>query len=184
VSKANLQDVTNPNIAPIAILGGLTLQLNLTDNGEPGNNDKIGVTLWNGNTLVFSSNWVSTQTVEMLLNGGNLVVHNGVICPNNTKIDNTITAANAQMEVNPEVLPFNIKAYPNPTEHQFTLALEGGSNEKVQITVYDAVGRQVKKIERNDYVSVIRFGEDLKVGAYIVEVRQGMNRKTLKLLKQ
>jgi hypothetical protein len=184
ISKANLQDVTNPNIAPVAILGGLTLQLHLTDNGEPGNNDKIGVTLWNGNTLVFSSNWVSTQTVEMILMGGNIVVHNGVNCPNNTRIDNTITAKNAQMESTPEVLPFSVKAYPNPTGHQFTLVLEGASNEKVQVLVYDVVGRQVKMIERGDGSTPIRFGEDLKAGAYLVEVRQGDNRKTLKLVKQ
>ena len=30
----------------------------------------------------------------------------------------------------------------------------------------------------------IHFGADLKVGAYIVEVRQGENKKTLKLIKQ
>jgi hypothetical protein len=54
----------------------------------------------------------------------------------------------------------------------------------VLVTVYDAIGRQVKKIERSDSQSPIRFGEDLKIGAYIVEVRQGDNRKTLKLIKQ
>ena len=82
------------------------------------------------------------------------------------------------------LLPFNVKAYPNPTEHQFTLSLEGASSEKVQIVVYDAIGRQVKKIERGDASGAIKFGDDLKVGAYIVEVRQGVNRKTLKLVKQ
>jgi hypothetical protein len=30
----------------------------------------------------------------------------------------------------------------------------------------------------------IHFGADLKVGAYVVEVRQGINRKTIKLVKQ
>jgi hypothetical protein len=62
--------------------------------------------------------------------------------------------------------------------------LENASNEKVLVTVYDAIGRQVKKIERSDSQSPIRFGEDLKIGAYIVEVRQGDNRKTIKLVKQ
>ena len=90
---------------------------------------------------------------------------------------------NAQMEV-PPGLTFNVKAFPNPTEHQFTLYLEGASDEKVAIVVYDAIGRQVKKIERGDASGAIRFGEDLKVGVYVVEVRQGENRKTLKLVKQ
>jgi hypothetical protein len=67
--KANLQDVTNPN-APISITGNLILQMTLTDKGEPGTSDLIGLTLWDGNTLVFSSSWTGTQTIEQLLGNG------------------------------------------------------------------------------------------------------------------
>ncbi len=79
---------------------------------------------------------------------------------------------------------FSVKAYPNPSENQFTIQVEGTSNEKVQVVVYDAVGRMVKKIEKADNNSQIRFGENLKVGVYFAEVRQGVNRKTIKLIKQ
>jgi hypothetical protein len=88
------------------------------------------------------------------------------------------------MEQAPQVLPFNVKAYPNPTEHQFTLQLDGSTDERISVTVYDMAGKQVKKVERGGGPAPIRFGEDLKVGAYIVEVRQGVNRKTIKLVKQ
>ena len=47
----------------------------MTDKGEPGSNDTIGVTLWDGNKLVFSSEWKGAKTSEKVLNGGNLVVH-------------------------------------------------------------------------------------------------------------
>jgi hypothetical protein len=51
----------------------------MTDAGEPGNNDSISITLWQGSTLLFSSNWNGAQSVEQLLNpgngNGNLVVH-------------------------------------------------------------------------------------------------------------
>jgi hypothetical protein len=73
-SKANLTDVTNPN-APVSIGGGWTLQMTMTDKGEPGSADSISVTLWNGSTLIFSSNWNGAQTPEQVLAGGNLVVH-------------------------------------------------------------------------------------------------------------
>jgi hypothetical protein len=73
-SKANLIDVTNP-LSPIALGGNLALQVTLTDKGEPGASDSIGISLWNGNTLVFSSQWTGAQTSETTLNGGNLVVH-------------------------------------------------------------------------------------------------------------
>jgi len=73
-SKANLTDVTNP-ASPVGIAGNLTLQLTLTDRGEPGSADTIGVTLWNGATLLFSSEWSGAKTLEGPLAGGNTVVH-------------------------------------------------------------------------------------------------------------
>jgi len=79
VSKANLTDVTNSAL-PISIYGGITLQVTMTDNGEPGKTDMIGFTLMNGNNLVYSSSWPTNKTLEYYLNGGNLVVHNGAKC--------------------------------------------------------------------------------------------------------
>jgi hypothetical protein len=73
-SKANLTDVTNPN-SPVSIGGGWSLQMTMTDKGEPGKDDTIALTLWNGSTLVFSSNWDGAKTPEQILGGGNLVVH-------------------------------------------------------------------------------------------------------------
>jgi hypothetical protein len=73
-SKANLTDVSDP-LAPVSIGGNLTLQVTMTDKGEPGSSDTIGVTLWNGNKLLFSSEWRGSKTLEQNLGGGNLVVH-------------------------------------------------------------------------------------------------------------
>jgi hypothetical protein len=71
--KANLSDITNP-LNPISLGGGLTFQITLTDNGEPGTSDTIGFSLWNGSTLVYSSNWTGTKTAEQTITGGNLQV--------------------------------------------------------------------------------------------------------------
>ena len=112
-------------------------------------------------------------------------------CGNFATISRTVTWLCVQTRVittytkrNDKLSPFDVKAIPNPTEHQFILYVVNGSSEKVTVIVYDAVGRKLKKIERGDASGAIKFGEDLKVGAYIVEVRQGNNRKTLKLIKQ
>jgi len=183
-AKANLTDVTNP-LAPIAVLSGLNLQLKLTDNGEPGNTDKWALSLYNGSTLVLASEWTSGQLQELVLGGGNIVVHSGTDCSNNnTSIDNSITR-NAQMEVSPlEITKFNVKVFPNPSSDQFSLYLEGANNDKVHIVVYDALGREVKKFEKEGGNIPVIFGRDLKGGAYFVEVRQGGNHKTIKLIKQ
>jgi hypothetical protein len=72
-SKANLADVAN-SLAPVFVGGNLTLQVAITDNGEPGSSDTIGVTLWDGNKLLFSSEWNGGKTIAKTLSGGNLVV--------------------------------------------------------------------------------------------------------------
>jgi hypothetical protein len=73
--KASIQDVTDP-LNPISVDGGATLQMNMTDKGEPGSSDTIGFTVWNkSGGLWFSSNWTGVKTAEQLLVGGNLVVH-------------------------------------------------------------------------------------------------------------
>ena len=183
-TKANLRDITDP-LNPISLGGNLSLIMTAWESTtvNTGALDRISVQLMSSGTtgLLFSSNWSGGATVWQTLDGGKIQVRNASTPPPG---QSTFITKSAEMETNPEITPFNVKAFPNPTGHQFTLYVEGGSNEKVQVLVYDVVGRQVKKIERGDGSTPIRFGEDLKAGAYFVEVRQGDNRKTLKLVKQ
>ncbi len=77
VSKANIQDITDP-ANPISMdgTGSSTLQVTMTDMGEPGSSDSIGITVWNkAGGLWFSSEWDGTKTIEKTLAGGNLVDH-------------------------------------------------------------------------------------------------------------
>jgi hypothetical protein len=73
-AKANMTDVTDP-LNPISMGGNLLLQLRMTDNGEPGENDTISLTVWDDGTLLFSSNWNGSQSVEQNVARGNLQVH-------------------------------------------------------------------------------------------------------------
>ena len=76
-SRASLRDLTNPR-SSIALGDDLILQLRMTDNGEPGKNDTISFTLWDGGRLLFSSNWSEVQSVEQNVERGNLQVHRSV----------------------------------------------------------------------------------------------------------
>ena len=78
---------------------------------------------------------------------------------------------------------FNVIAYPNPTDNQFTIVIEGGSDEKVEVLVYDSLGRIVKHIDNSDGQQ-IKFGDGLPSGAYIAIVSQGSNQKTIRLIKE
>jgi hypothetical protein len=75
--KANIQHITNASSGIVcAVDGNATLQVTMTDKGEPGGADTIGITVWNkSGGLWFSSEWTGTRTVEDVLGGGNLVVH-------------------------------------------------------------------------------------------------------------
>jgi hypothetical protein len=72
--KANMTDITNP-LNPVSLGGNLVLQLDMSDNGEPGSGDTIGLTVYNGDGgLMFSNSWSGTKSLEQTLNGGNLSV--------------------------------------------------------------------------------------------------------------
>jgi hypothetical protein len=61
--------------------------------------------------------------------------------------------------------------------------LEGGSDEKVEVLVYDMLARRVKRIEKNGGLPIV-FGEEFTSGEYLVLVRQGANAKALNLIKK
>ncbi|MFG2037516.1 M12 family metallo-peptidase [Dactylosporangium sp. NPDC048998] len=71
---ATLVDVTNAK-KEVTVATGLTLQVTATDRGAPGTSDSMGITLWNGGTLVFSSDWTGANTGELNLASGNLTAH-------------------------------------------------------------------------------------------------------------
>jgi hypothetical protein len=72
IGRANITDVTDP-LNPIAVIGNATLNIMMKDNGEPGNADLISISLWSRDgELLFSSHWDGVQTLQQLLDGGNL----------------------------------------------------------------------------------------------------------------
>jgi hypothetical protein len=48
----------------------------MADNGTPGTDDTLGITLWNrSGGLWYSSDWTGTTTKQDLVGGGDLSVH-------------------------------------------------------------------------------------------------------------
>ena len=93
---------------------------------------------------------------------------------NETKTNTVKVSANSVLK---------ISAYPNPSETAFTLLLEGNSNEKVVITVTDLLGRKVYQAE-GDVKKQYIFGNNLKAGIYILQVVQGNDKQSTKLIKE
>jgi chondroitin-sulfate-ABC endolyase/exolyase len=82
-----------------------------------------------------------------------------------------------------ESTSFDVKAYPNPSSHKFTLVVTGyNSNGKVEIFVYDMLARLLQRIVKNDDEPIV-FGEELAAGEYLTVVKQGNNIKVVNLIK-
>ncbi|HRH48761.1 MAG TPA: SdiA-regulated domain-containing protein [Panacibacter sp.] len=75
-----------------------------------------------------------------------------------------------------------IIALPNPTTTSFTLNVQSGSNEEVQITVTDMMGKKMYAV-KGSANQQFRFGSSFTSGMYIVQVVQGKNIQTLKIIK-
>ncbi|WP_343701241.1 M60 family metallopeptidase [Chitinophaga sp.] len=78
---------------------------------------------------------------------------------------------------------FSIKAYPNPSAHEFTLTVQSESSKVIHVKVMDVAGRLVKQLYTTSG-QLLRFGQDLKAGIYFVEVQQAEKREVVKLIKQ
>ncbi len=179
--KCNIQDITDP-LNVISLGGNQTLQVKMTDMGEPGSSDKIAITIWNSQGGVwFASNWNGTSTIEQILGGGNLKVHGGAPCGNTfVVIENSIKDI---PETKQNITPFNVIVFPNPSIAEFTVKVISNSNEKIQVRILDNTGR-VRFTEMNFANGSTRImGMDLAAGVYYLEAIQGSQRKVIKLVK-
>jgi hypothetical protein len=169
-------------LAPVSVDGNATLQVTMTDMGEPGLSDKIAITVWNKDGgLWVSSNWNGTTTVEQKLGGGNLKVHGGAVCSANFTRSAGIAAPEQNSTTKPA--PLSVMAYPNPSATDFGIQVYSKSSEPIVVRISDVNG--VLKETRQVFAktSFIKMGAGLPTGIYFAEVTQGTNKQVLKLVK-
>ncbi|MFK3979187.1 M12 family metallo-peptidase [Micromonospora sp. NPDC050397] len=71
--RAGLFDVTDAR-RPVAVASDLSLRLTATDRGLLSSKDGLGVTLFDGERLLLSSDWSGTRTGEINLSGGTVLI--------------------------------------------------------------------------------------------------------------
>ena len=76
-----------------------------------------------------------------------------------------------------------VKVWPNPSNSQFELFVESTSDEKIDIVVYDMLGRIVSSIIVIDS-PIVTFGDTLAAGTYLIEVFQGNEKRMLRVIKK
>lgn len=77
----------------------------------------------------------------------------------------------------------SVKVYPNPTTTEFNLVLTKGNKEKTTIIVTDNLGRKVYSL-RSEVKDQISFGKNFKLGIYTVEIIQGGQKQSVKIIKE
>jgi len=79
-----------------------------------------------------------------------------------------------------------LRAYPNPFADNFVIQMSpSGSNELIDITIYDMLGSLVKRMnveEQNLNYSTI--GEEFPSGVYNVIMTQGNTSKSVRVIKR
>ncbi len=75
-----------------------------------------------------------------------------------------------------------VNIFPNPSVNDFKLQVITAGHEEINVRVLDAQGRLFKQLTVMPY-QTINLGAELKAGAYMIEVRQGKNVKTTRVIK-
>jgi len=130
----------------------------------------------------------------LAIGNGYYVVETGVAgCTSQTgTADVTNNNCNTRLTINEPInnpklqaqsTAMGIRVWPLPTESFFNLTIQSASRESVLINVYDITGRQIQQL-RGSSLETYRFGDMYVAGTYLIEVIQGTNRVTQKILKQ
>jgi chondroitin-sulfate-ABC endolyase/exolyase len=78
---------------------------------------------------------------------------------------------------------FQVIVAPNPAQTDFKISVTSDVPETISVVVFDTLGRRIKTIKSN-YGQTIVLGSDWSSGIYFAEIRQGKQKKTVKLIKQ
>jgi hypothetical protein len=79
--------------------------------------------------------------------------------------------------------PFTVSVAPNPSSNVFTLKFNNVSNEDMKLVMSDVFGRVIEKRTGVAANSSLQIGGGYLPGIYLVEVIQGTEKQTLKLIK-
>ena len=75
-----------------------------------------------------------------------------------------------------------VKALPNPSSTYFTLIIQSNQNQLISLRVYDILGRAIET-RYNIPTNSFSIGHQYKAGLYYVEITQGNEKQTIKIIK-
>ena len=76
-----------------------------------------------------------------------------------------------------------VKVMSNPSPNYFELQIRSNANENIRLSVFDNLGRLIENKSLAASDQTVRFGSSYNSGIYLVEIVQGLDRQTFKLVK-
>ncbi len=76
-----------------------------------------------------------------------------------------------------------VRVLSNPSSGHFDLQLIGNTENKIQLSVYDLQGRVVEAKQSLNANQTLRLGTSYRPGVYLVQIKQGTETQTVKLIK-
>jgi hypothetical protein len=153
--------VTDENGCP----GSATKTVNVADISGGNKGDKI-VVCHNGNTLTIAGPAVAAHLLHGDMLGGSCA-------------SNPVAARSAKVQES----DLAIKALGNPSPNSFNIQIRGKSGNNIRLTVYDGMGRVIESKSALQSNQIVRIGSFYHSGIYLVEIIQGKQKQTLKLVK-
>jgi hypothetical protein len=76
-----------------------------------------------------------------------------------------------------------VSSIPNPTHQYFSISTQSGSQEPLLIRIFDVTGKLVEERTGIAINSSLEIGKNYRAGSYLLEVIQGKEKSTLRLIK-
>jgi len=76
-----------------------------------------------------------------------------------------------------------IRVLSNPSPNYFEIQIRGKADNNIRLTVYDYLGRVIERKSSLSSNQIVRLGNFYHSGIYFVEIVQGTQKQTLKLVK-
>ena len=132
------------------------------------------------NTII--SSYPNDTSRKLVANTTSLRVNSKAITLQYTSESPLNFILNSKMENNPN---FNAVAYPNPYAEDFHLDVQTLSESTIQIKVYDMLGKLIenRNIETSN-IQNVSIGSNYPTGIYTINVSQGANNHTLRIIKR
>jgi hypothetical protein len=124
---------------------------------------------------------VLSNPVNAALSKGN---GTGTILNDDVTLLTSTQAMNLKVVASEISVKLTVTVAPNPSHSYFTLHTQSGSDKPLQVRTVDALGRQIEIRRSVPANGTLMLGGNYRPGIYITEVLQGIERITLKLIKQ